>query len=133
SGVAWKIPKDSVATYDLLERLAAEEDPAQIVASLRPTVPEYYGLMEQLARYRKVVAQGGWQPVPDGLPAEVGGSGAGVAALRARLIAEGDPEEVRLAQQGSGAPNVYDANIAAAVEHFQARHALQPDGRVGGS
>lgn len=133
SGVAWKIPKDSVATYDLLQRLAAEEDPAQIVASLRPTVPEYYALMEQLARYRKIVAQGGWQAVPDDLPAEVGGNGAGVAALRARLIAEGDPEEVRLAQQGSGAPNVYDENLAAAVEHFQARHALQPDGRVGGS
>ncbi len=133
SGLAWEIPKDSVDTYELLQRLTAEEDPAQIVASLRPTVPEYFLLMEQLARYRQVAAQGGWQTVPDDLPAEVGGSSAAVGALRARLIAEGDPEESRLAQQGRASPNVYDENLAAAVEHFQARHALQPDGRAGRS
>lgn len=133
SGLDWEIPKDSVDTYALLQRLATDEDPAAIIASLRPQSPGYHLLMEQLARYQLTAREGGWPEVPDDIPSEVGERGAGVVALRNRLIAEGDPEEARLAQAGAAGADVYDENLAAAVEHFQARHALQPDGRVGGS
>src|SRR5690606_10259031 len=99
----------------------------------RPEVPEYHLLMDQLARYQRIVREGGWQPVRGEIPTDIGQSGAGVVELRNRLIKEGDAEEVRLAQYGAAAPPVYDDSLAAAVEHFQVRHALQPDGRVGAS
>ena len=133
SGLDWDIPKDSVDTYALLVRVASDEDPTLIVESLRPEVPEYRLLMEQLARYQRIVREGGWPAVGDDIPREVGGRGDAVVALRNRLIAEGDPEEVRLVREGAAAANVYDEDLAAAVEHFQTRHALQPDGRVGAS
>ena len=133
SGLDWEIPKDSVDTYALLVRLATDENPEAIIESLRPEVPEYHLLMDQLARYQRIVREGGWQPVRGEIPTDIGQSGAGVVELRNRLIKEGDAEEVRLAQYGAAAPTVYDDSLAAAVEHFQVRHALQPDGRVGAS
>ncbi len=133
SNLNWQIPKDTVDIQALLTRLASDEEPGDIVASLRPTVPEYHALMEQLARYRQIAASGGWPQVPDEVPEEVGATGEAVGALRRRLIAEGDPEEARLAQRGQAAANTFDAELKAAVEHFQERHALAPDGRVGGS
>lgn len=133
SGLDWEIPKDSVDTYALLVRLAGDEDPAAIIESLRPEAPEYHLLMDQLARYQRIVREGGWQEVSDDIPTEIGASAAGVVGLRNRLIREGHPDEARLAQHGAAAPNVYDDSLAAAVENFQVRHALQPDGRVGAS
>lgn len=133
SGLNWQIPKDTVDVYALLTRLASDEDPGDIVTSLRPAAPGYSALMEQLKRYRAIAANGGWPEVSDDIPEEVGQSGAGVAALRARLIAEGDPEEVRLAQADSAAARTFDANLKAALEHFQNRHALAVDGHAGAS
>lgn len=133
SNLDWQIPKDTVDTRALLNRLASDEAPGDIVATLRPTAPGYHQLMQQLERYRTIAAAGGWPEVTDAIPEEVGQSSAGVAALRARLIAEGDPEEVRLAQTGQAAPNSFDADLKAALEHFQTRHALNPDGRAGPS
>jgi murein L,D-transpeptidase YcbB/YkuD len=54
-----------------------------------------------------------------------------VAQLRARLGASNDPEEVRLAAAASGAPELYDEDLKAAVLRFQERHGLARDGRVG--
>ncbi|MGH7444527.1 MAG: L,D-transpeptidase family protein, partial [Longimicrobiales bacterium] len=133
SGLNWQIPKDTVDVHALLTRLASDEEPGDIVTSLRPAAPEYHALMAQLERYRAIAANGGWPEVTDAVPEEVGETGDGVASLRTRLIAEGDPEEVRLAQSGSAAASTFDADLKAALEHFQNRHALQPDGRVGAS
>lgn len=131
SGVTWTIPKDTVDVRALLERLASDQDPATVVDSLRPTAPQYRLLMEALARYRQITSAGGWPEVPEGVGDEVGESGAGVAALRQRLIAEGDAEETRLARADSGAADVFDENLKQAVQHFQARHSIDTDGAVG--
>ena len=133
SGLDWRIPKDTVDVQALLTRLSSDEAPGDIVASLRPTAPEYETLMEQLERYRGIAANGGWPQVPDELPTDVGARAPGVAVLRTRLIAEGDAEETRLAQAGSTEPDAFDESLKAALEHFQTRHALTPDGRIGPS
>src|SRR5690606_23220627 len=112
-------------------RLASDEDPAAIVASLRPGAPQYPLLMQALERYHGIVANGGWPQVPEDVPDEVGEQGPGVAALRQRLIAEADPDELRLARAGSARPDVFDDSLKRALEHFQERHSIDADGAIG--
>lgn len=131
SGLDWRIPKDSADVFALLTSMAAEADPDSVLRALRPDAPEYRLLMQQLARYREIAAQGGWPAVPEGTPTDVGERGDGVRLLRQRLIAEGDAEEVRLAQSGSAAPDRFDEALGDALEHFQVRHGLTADGRIG--
>ena len=90
------------------------------LASLPPAAPRYQALLEVRARYRRIVAAGGWSPTPR----EAGGrtpDPAATAALRARLTAEG---YLTPAQVG-------DAELKRAVMAFQAHHALAPDGALG--
>ena len=76
-------------------------------------------------RYAKIVDAGGWPKVP----ASVGpkSKGAAVAALRRRLTIEGDPHEA------VGPGDHWDAQLAAAVKHFQARNGLRQTGVVSGA
>jgi murein L,D-transpeptidase YcbB/YkuD len=131
SGIEWRIPKDTVDVGALLTRLADDEDPAAIVASLRPGAPQYALLMDALARYTEILAQGGWQEVPSDVQDEIGERGPAVAVLRQRLIAEADAEEARLATAGNAQPDVFDESLKQALEHFQERHSIDADGAVG--
>lgn len=132
SGLDWRIAKDSAEVKVLLAQLADGADAVAVVDSLRPAAPVYHALMAQLGKYRKIVAAGGWPEVPD-VESEIGAQSPGVAALRQRLIAEGDPEEVRLAQAQGAAVNTFDENLKAALEHFQERHGIEADGAIGPS
>jgi murein L,D-transpeptidase YcbB/YkuD len=133
SGLDWRIPKDSARVQELLTQLADGGDASAAVARLRPSAPVYHALMEQLVKYRGIAAAGGWPEVPENVESEVGSRAQGVALLRQRLIAEGDAEEVRLAQMGNAAAATFDENLKAALEHFQQRHGIAADGAIGPS
>jgi murein L,D-transpeptidase YcbB/YkuD len=78
-----------------------------------------------IAQYEAIVAKGGWpevSAVAEG--ARVGVKSAAVPALRQRLATAGDLE------LNSGAPEVFDSYVDAAVRRFQVRHGLHPDGIV---
>ena len=78
-----------------------------------------------VAQYEAIVAKGGWpevSAVAEG--ARVGVKSAAVPALRQRLATAGDLE------LNSGAPDVFDSYVDAAVRRFQVRHGLRPDGIV---
>jgi len=106
-----------------LRRAAEQQRPAAELAALAPPHPAYHALREALARYRGVVARGGWPRVGGGPVLAVGNTGARVATLRERLAAEGDFAAVRGRQ--------FDPATAQAVRRFQRRHGLDEDGRVG--
>ncbi len=93
--------------------------------SLLPRQAEYAGLREALARYRLMVAAGGWQRIPEGVKLQKGDRGPRVAALRERLAATGDldPDEVH--------GDLFDPPLAEAVRRFQKRHGLTDDAVVG--
>jgi murein L,D-transpeptidase YcbB/YkuD len=131
SGLEWRIPKDSVPVQPLLERLAADADAALLVDSLRPDAPEYRLLMEQLERYGQIAASGGWPAVSEDFSAEAGGRAPEVALLRQRFGAEADAEEARLAAAGADDPEAFDDALKEALQHFQMRHSIEPDGVVG--
>lgn len=96
------------------------------VEGLAPSQPEYQGLRTALERYRQLAAGGGWSPVPSGPSLKLGMVDPRVAALRARLQAEGEALAV-----APGAATTYDAGLQTAVARFQARHGVEPDGAVG--
>lgn len=105
-------------------------------------------LRELLAHYRKLAADGGWEPVPEGDVLEVGDEvqRERLDALVERLLVEGDleaqeAEAIRAAwpapgsapAEGAGSAErpIYDERLQAAVERFQTRNGLEIDGKFG--
>jgi murein L,D-transpeptidase YcbB/YkuD len=129
--ISWSIPREDPTGVAFLNAALDERtDLAEALDALRPAAPFYGQLLEALARYRALVEAGGWPAVEEGDKLEEGSEGARVLQVRARLKAEGDPEEVRLLG-ASSRPELFDEQLTQAIEHFQARHGLEADGAVG--
>jgi L,D-transpeptidase YcbB len=77
---------------------------------------------QAIAQYEAIVARGGWPQVPPTERLRVGNRHASVAPLRARLIAAGDLDTA------SGASDIFDSYVEAALRRFQARHGISVDG-----
>jgi murein L,D-transpeptidase YcbB/YkuD len=129
-------PFDAAAA--LREALVARDLPAA-VRRAAPALAQYERLREALARYRTLVGHPAWtQPLP-ALPLQAPGRArapalepaqpwAGVPMLAARLQALGDLGDTG---QPASDPTVLDDTLVAAVQQFQVRHGLAPDGVVG--
>ncbi len=103
----------------------AVQNRSRIVRSTTPMVsPTAMQATEQaLQRYRELASQGGWGVIgPERL--RLGSRGAGVAALRNRLIIAGD-----LDPSGAGAPT-YDSFVEQGLRRFQARHGITTTGAL---
>jgi len=123
-----------VATL-LNDKVVDADDVAQVAAGVEPVNPMYKQTEQALAGYRELAMQQGAAPLaelpalPSGAkPVGVGGSYAAVPALWTRLQLEGDAAADDAATKG---PQGYDARVAAAVKHYQGRHGLQDDGKLG--
>ena len=77
-----------------------------------------------IQKYQDLVAKGGWETVPAGPELRVGSRGGAVEALRQRLVASGDLDQV------AGSGPVYDLLVEAGVKRFQARNGLNRSGVV---
>ena len=98
-----------------------------VFAQLRPDSEAYEAMSRALFRYRALAAAGGWPSLAGGGKLERGMSGARVAALRERLRITGDDPSTEVVAEAE----VFDAELEAAVEHYQRRMGLDPDGIVG--
>lgn len=104
-------------------RSFAQSSPAGFLRSLPPQSPEYTRLMREKLAMERLLANGGWGPtVPSG-KLQAGDTGAGVVALRNRLIAMGFLERTNV--------QTYDQTVLQAVQRFQQAHGLAIDGTVG--
>ena len=110
---------------DYLQR--AGEGERGLLADYAPTHPQYAKLQTALADYKALARTGGWSRLPDGDLIEPGDTDPRVSALRTRLRAEG------FDVPDSPTPDLYDADVEAAVKDFQSRHGLEQDGLVGGN
>jgi murein L,D-transpeptidase YcbB/YkuD len=88
--------------------------------------PVYQRLQAVLTSYHDIAEAGGWGEVPTGPTLREGDVGARVAALRRRLAVTGD-----LPEGAASSESEFDAALAAGVQAFQQRHALDADGVVG--
>ena len=112
--------------FGLLLRLALADRPGEVLAELMPRSAAYAGLQRALARYRAIVAAGGWPAVPEGRTLEPGTRDPRIAQVRRRLIVTDGAAQVPAAQA-----DIYDPALREAVKRFQRRHGITDDGRIG--
>ncbi|MFW5966578.1 MAG: L,D-transpeptidase family protein [Persicimonas sp.] len=105
----------------LEEVLTGETEEA--IAELEPDHPQYEGLKDEYARYRKIVDDGGWEKVPVTNGLGPGSTHANVEALKKRLQIEGYyPEDADI-------DRTFDAELTEAVEAYQKTHQMHVTGR----
>ena len=114
-----------VPRRDRLARITAfaEGDPQAFVRGLWPASPRYTRLLREKLRLEEMRAAGGWGAAVPSERLRPGEEGAGVVALRDRLVRMGYLRR-------SAAPS-YDPALEAAVRAFQDDHGLAPDGQAG--
>ena len=120
SDIVRTLPRPDPAT--LLAEFATT-DPMRFMRDLAPRAPEYARLFRARQELLRVIEDGGWGPAVPVTDLRPGMTGAGVVALRNRLIAMGDLERTASA--------TYDAALQIAVQRFQTRHGINPDGIAG--
>jgi murein L,D-transpeptidase YcbB/YkuD len=107
----------------------------QALGAMRPSQDEYNALRIELARFRRLVAEGGWARIEsNGRPLSPGDSAPAsrLTALRERLRADGLLESEGRAARNDSTGRVYDATLAGAVARFQERHGIVVDSILGG-
>jgi L,D-transpeptidase YcbB len=119
--------------YDLpqfvRDRLVSGQDTRAALEAVEPTFPGYRRTMAALQHYLKLSKEDDGEKLPlPSKPVEPGGNYAGLPRL-ARLLrllgdlpADGDP---------ASSGNLYQGSVVDAVKHFQLRHGLTPNGRLG--
>lgn len=107
----------------LLERAGTSLDPGAVLAELLPDDERYDALVARLAELRGLRDRGGWRPIAAGPTLRDGDRGGRVSDLVMRLNQSGDLDDA--------AGDVFNAGVTLAVQRFQTRHGLNPDGVVG--
>ncbi|MEM6462821.1 MAG: L,D-transpeptidase family protein [Pseudomonadota bacterium] len=116
---------EEIAADVLLEEIAMAEDPVEALLGFAPRTDRYARLKNHLKHLLVVRASGGWTQVPEGNALKPGMTDARVPVLRQRLI------EAKDLQPGAHAGDLYDGALVTALEQFQTRTGLEPDGVVG--
>ena len=115
-----KVPYRSQAAY-LTTLLSVR--PQEFFGGLHPQSKQYSVLLSEKKRLEKIISQGGWySELPTNL-LRPGNTGDNVKLLRNALIKRGYLK--------STSSEVYDGNLRKAVQLFQLRHGLAPDGIAG--
>jgi murein L,D-transpeptidase YcbB/YkuD len=123
---AWHIAPADLDVDSALVRVLRAPVFESALVELRPEQRGYDALRESLARYRRIVAAGGWPRLAGDRTLRLGDTTTEVALLRRRLHAEG-----LLADAAPATSGAYDAALGRAVATFQARHGLEVDSVVG--
>jgi murein L,D-transpeptidase YcbB/YkuD len=126
-----------VATL-LNDQVVDKSDVAQVAESVEPQSPMYKATEQALAGYRALAAQQSaaaqtaLPELPSGAkPVGVGGAYSAVPQLWSRLQLEGDAPADAAGDDATKSPQSYNDEVAAAVKHYQERHGLQDDGKLG--
>ena len=112
----------------IARELAQDSAPAERLAELEPGFTVYGRLEEALARVRALAARTDLPAVPALPKLRPGDTHPAMPALRQRLTALGDLAEGTPVPHD---PTLYDPALATAVQNFQRRHGLDPDGVIG--
>jgi L,D-transpeptidase YcbB len=131
AGLDFRIAREVAPDAGILHRVIAGEAPAAIVARLRPSIPQYERMRAALLAFHEVESVGDWPRLDADSALKEGGRGEIVSRLRQRFVAGVDAQEAALASKGAADPSLFDADLKLAVQQFQARHAIAPDGAVG--
>ena len=123
--VDWRARPRHIDPLRLLRRVLRRGHLQALLDDLRPPYPGYLGLRQALAVYRRQWLAGGYPQLPPGPALHAGMVDARVPLLRRRLQASGDLADA------VPAGRVFGAATVAALQRFQQRHGLAPDGVLG--
>jgi len=136
----WHINPREEDVDSALVAVIRTEDLDVALGQLRPQEQDYDSLRKQLQRYRALVAQGGWKPVPKGKALKPGETDTAdrLNALYDRLRVEGYLGESAMRPAAAPADStnvspgfVYDETLAGAVARFQETHSINVDSVLG--
>jgi L,D-transpeptidase YcbB len=120
--------RDPVDAVELLREAAAGHGVREALARAEPALPMYAALRQALSRYRELEQHAAWQqPLPPLSSRNLAGgqAWAGLPLLARRLQAVGD-------LIGAAGPHErFDEALVTALQSFQRRHGLVPDGILG--
>ncbi|WP_373512969.1 murein L,D-transpeptidase [Persicitalea sp.] len=97
------------------------------LSQLRPGFGQYTKLRQHLARYRKLLAAGGWSTVEEGPDLAPGDSSQQVIAIRRRLAVTGDLNAPSTERPQSAR---YDSSLIQAVNRYQQRNGLTVQAKI---
>ncbi|HSP96174.1 MAG TPA: L,D-transpeptidase family protein [Candidatus Dormibacteraeota bacterium] len=123
-------PRRSFDPATVAREIADGAEPVARLAQLDPPFPQFAALRDALGRYRALAARKDLAAIPRLPKLRPGESDPGVPVLRAHLAALGDLPADAPTPSGEHA-RVYDAALAQAVKHYQARNGLAADGVIG--
>ena len=122
----WHIRNTPLDVKRLFTDVAKKSSIAKLLRQLPPQHSGYQSLKQQLHHFRELAQQGGWQKFEWGPVLERGVQHDQVVQLRRRLKLTGD-----LAVDPFPDMDMFDRWLEEAVMHYQARHGLEVDGKVG--
>ncbi len=121
----WIVRAHQTDLMHSIDRALNSKQIKEALAQLKPPHFDYTGLRGQLKAYREIAKRGGWPAIPPGPSLRPGDRHKRVAAVRRRLMITGD------IGPASGPPDLLDEALVEAVQRFQRRHGLKPDGIAG--
>lgn len=122
----WRARPRKVDLVRLLSTALTGDGVVQVLAGLAPPHPGYLLLREELERYRRISALGGWPGIPAGPVLRAGDTDSRLSWLRLRLLASNDLPESEVV-----GGEIFDRETEAALMRFQQRHGLKSDGVLG--
>lgn len=118
-------PASMPSAARLAQLAAGAADDAQRLAEVLPLDPQIRRLRAAITAHERMSQAGGWPRLAGGAKLQAGDRDPRVAALRDRLAASGDMGA------GAGEAALFDPALEVALQHFQARHGLAADGKLG--
>jgi len=125
----WVVHNVLASPESLLIEAVHDKSLASAFKKATPKFPMYEKMLLALKKYRTIVENGGWEPLPEFRPLKPGVRSSVVPRLRERLAREGDyrPSECPAPKD----PKRYDKCLLEAVKKFQRRHGLEDKGYIG--
>lgn len=116
----WRLTRPEQEPVKMVIEAARQDNFENLITALAPTAPAYDRLRTAYLRYRRLAGEP-WPPIDSSGPRIVESGDPRLAPVRERLIILGD----------SGAQDTPEEPFGEEIKRFQARHGLEPDGRIG--
>lgn len=119
--------KITIQADENFARKLFDQNVNKAIDALLPKGDHYKNTMQALARYRELMQNNEWKPLPTDLGLKRGDSSEFIPIMAKHLLLTGDLKDSNFSS------NVVNEDFEGAIKHFQIRHGLEADGIIGKS